>query len=481
MLLRFVAWDERGFSRQSVRRASLDAAGLAVVEDLRQARLVTDVDEGEACDLVHEALLRHWPRLRELTERHRDVLRRLTDLERRAAAWLANDRSADDLLHGQRLAQARELVAVHGTSPALAELVAASRARAETAAGSAPTTSRNGHSRAYALRGERRLALGLVAAAAREFRATEKVALTLWGIGHDPVVDSLGLGHAGEVLAFGWDPGSGQLRTIGAEGDLCTWTARGDLVAQESLGLGELRGAGIGGDVYWVDTREKLAVRRFDAPEFWSATAAAGPFGDRALGLSPDGWRAAAQLAHTGVDIIDFTPVPQGRLAEVRHSYEAPPVKALAWSPDGSRLALFAWNELNVVRLPDGDPAWRLVRGDDELPAPPRGSPGPWTAVERPRCPAGPCGSGPPRTARSWTSGTPERKSVVSSGRPTESWWPRRCPTPAGERARRSRCGGSPTTRCCAGCASLGRRGDRLARRQRLLRLAVAVQRRVDR
>lgn len=368
VLLRFVAWDERGFSRQSVRRASLDAAGRAVVEDLRQARLVTDVDEGEAFDLVHEALLRHWPRLRELTERHRDVLRRLTDLERRAAAWLANDRSADDLLHGQRLAQARELVEAHGTSPALAELVAVSRARAAAVAGERADDLAERAQQAYALRGERRLALGLVAAAVREFRATEKVGLTLWGIGHDPVVDSLGLGHAGEVLAFGWDPGSGQLRTIGAEGDLCTWTARGDLVGQESLGLGELRGAGIDGDVYWVDTRETLAVRRFDAPEFWSATAAAGPFGDRALGLSPDGWRAAAQLANTGVAIIDFTPVPQGRLAEVRHSYEAPPVKALAWSPDGSRLALFAWNELNVVRLPDGDPAWRLVRGDDELP-----------------------------------------------------------------------------------------------------------------
>ncbi|MFF4037044.1 AAA family ATPase [Streptomyces sp. NPDC001816] len=368
VLLRFVAWDERGFARQSVRRPSLDAAGLAVVEDLRQARLVTDVDEGEAFDLVHEALLRHWPRLHELTERHRDVLRRSTDLERRAAAWLANDRSADDLLHGQRLAQARELAGSHGVSAALAELVAASRAREEATAEERADDLAERAQQAYALRGERQLALALTAAAVREYTATEKVALTLWGIGHGPVVDSLGLGHAGTVLALGWDPGSGQLRTIGAEGDLCTWTARGDLVGQESLGPGELRGAGIGGDAYWVDTREMLAVRRFDAPEFWSATGAAGPFGDRALGLSPDGWRAAAQLANRGVDIIDFTPVPQGRLEQVRHSYEAPPTKALAWSPDCSLLALFSWNELQVVRLPDGDPAWRIVRGDDELP-----------------------------------------------------------------------------------------------------------------
>ncbi|MFF7124415.1 AAA family ATPase [Streptomyces sp. NPDC008240] len=368
VLLRFVAWDERGFSRQSVRRPFLDAAGLAVVEDLRQARLVTDVDEGEAYDLVHEALLRHWPRLRELTERHRDVLRRSTELERRAAAWLANDRSADDLLHGQRLAQARELAGSHGVSAALAELVAASRARQEATAEERADDLAERAQQSYAFRGERQLALALTAAAVREFAATEKAVLTLWGIGRGPVVDNLGLGHAGKVLALGWDPASGRLRTMGAEGDLCTWTARGDLVGQESLGSGELRGAGIGADAYWVDTPETLAVRRFDAPGFWSATGAAGPFGDRVFGLSPDGWRAAAQLTGTGVDIIDFTPVPQGRLAQVRHSCEAPPVKALAWSPDGSLLALFSWHELHVVRLPDGQTTWRIAREDGELP-----------------------------------------------------------------------------------------------------------------
>ncbi|MGW3209698.1 nSTAND1 domain-containing NTPase [Streptomyces sp. NPDC001135] len=371
VLLRFVAWDERGFLRQSVPRAALDASALAVVEDLRAARLVTDLDDGTAFDLVHEALLRYWPRLRELARRHQDRLRRITDLERRAAAWVANERSADDLLHGHRLAQARELLADGGASTALAELVAVSARRETQDARARADDLAERAQHAYALQGDRSLALALAAAAVREGTVTEKAVLTLWGVALDPVVETFGPGHLGQVIALGWDPDTGRLRTIGTEGDLCTWTAHGEPAGQRPLGLGALRRAGFsgGGGAYWVDTEDGvLAVRRFDDPDFSVTTQAADVFGDRALDLSFDGWRAVAQLVDHAVRIVDLSPAARGRPPEERRSFDAPRATALSWSPDGSLLALLTWRELQVLTAADGVPVWRLPRGEDELP-----------------------------------------------------------------------------------------------------------------
>ncbi|MER5219211.1 eIF2A-related protein [Streptomyces flaveus] len=366
VLLRFVSWDERGVSRQGVRTSSLDARGRAIAEELRAARLATDVDEGAALDLVHEAVLKHWPRLRVLIDRHQVLLRRITELERRAAAWEANDRSSDDLLHGQRLAQARELADSHATSVALADLVAASeiretndiRARADDIAERAQ--------QAYALEQDDGLALALAVAAVREFTATEKSALTLWGIGKGPAIESIGLGHAEKTIAMGWDPTTGNIRTVGAEGDLCTWTGSGDLVGQEPLGDGALTRAGFSGgaDTYWLEGPGGLVVLRFSDPDFSPHTRAASVFGDRTVGLSSDGRRAAVQLDNSGVDIVDFAPVTEGQRPDV-HSFEAPPVQALKWSPDSVLLAMLAWRELRVVRVSDGEQLWSLACGED--------------------------------------------------------------------------------------------------------------------
>ncbi|NGO13846.1 AAA family ATPase [Streptomyces sp. HC44] len=362
VLLKFVSWDERGISRQTVRAASLDARGLAIAEELRAARLVTDVDEGAALDLVHEAVLKHWPRLRALIDSHQVLLRRITELERRAAAWEANDRSADDLLHGQRLVQARELAASHAMSVALSDLVAASeiretdhiRARADDIAERAQ--------QAYALQEDDGLALALAVAAVREFTATEKSALTLWGIGQGPTTETIGVGHAEKVIAMGWDPTTGNLRTIGAEGDLCNWTGSGDLIGQEPLGDGALTRAGFSGgaDAYWLEGPGGLGVLRFSDPDFSPHTRAASVFGDRTVGLSFDGRRAAAQLDNSGVDIVDFAPVTEGQRPDV-HSFEAPPVQALKWSPDSALLAMLARREVHVVRVSDGERLWSLA------------------------------------------------------------------------------------------------------------------------
>ncbi|MGW2747204.1 hypothetical protein [Streptomyces sp. NPDC001450] len=174
--------------------------------------------------------------------------------------------------------------------------------------------------------------------------------------------------------------------------------------------------------------------------------------------------------------------MPQGRLAEVRHSCEAPPIKASAWSPDCSLLALFSWNELHVARLPDGDPAWRVVRADDEL----RGTTQ-WFAWA------------PDGRRAAEASGRTLRIRAAEDGTVLDEWdtgveaggvfW-----SPDGElvavtvsdagrgseRGDHRVAGRRPHDAAPPACP-LGCRGDRLARRQHLLRLAVAVQRRVDR
>jgi tetratricopeptide (TPR) repeat protein len=87
----------------------------ALVEALIHARLlVADrADNGEAvAGFVHEALLRHWARLRDWIEADRDFLRIRTRITDAAARWRQEGQSADFLLpEGKPLAEARDLLA----------------------------------------------------------------------------------------------------------------------------------------------------------------------------------------------------------------------------------------------------------------------------------------------------------------------------------------------------------------------------------
>jgi len=97
-----------------VREASIaDPEQRALAQMLVDARLAVadDTGQGRTFRLAHEALLSHWPRLRELIVEHRDFLIVRRRLQAEAAAWAHDGRDADLLLPaGRRLAEAEDVL-----------------------------------------------------------------------------------------------------------------------------------------------------------------------------------------------------------------------------------------------------------------------------------------------------------------------------------------------------------------------------------
>ncbi|HTZ36612.1 MAG TPA: tetratricopeptide repeat protein, partial [Stellaceae bacterium] len=105
-----------------------------VVDLLVAARLVvsTGTPAGPVLRLAHEALIRHWPRLRDLIAADREFFRTRTRLQQDRDRWEAEGRPVDLLLpHGKRLAEGAELLATRGDDldPGTAGFIAASVTR----------------------------------------------------------------------------------------------------------------------------------------------------------------------------------------------------------------------------------------------------------------------------------------------------------------------------------------------------------------
>jgi WD40 repeat protein/energy-coupling factor transporter ATP-binding protein EcfA2 len=102
-------------TKRRVRRNELDhsPATAEVLERLAGARLIT-VDE-DGIEITHEALIRHWPRLRGWLDDDRVGLRVHRQLTEAMHAWEAHDRDSGSLLRGVRLTQAESLDATHLT------------------------------------------------------------------------------------------------------------------------------------------------------------------------------------------------------------------------------------------------------------------------------------------------------------------------------------------------------------------------------
>ncbi|MGH3878989.1 MAG: hypothetical protein ACRDSK_18320 [Actinophytocola sp.] len=96
-------------TKRRVRRDELDdsPATAEVLERLAGARLITVGDAG--IDITHEALIRHWPRLRRWLDDDRDGLRVHRQLTEATHLWEAHDRDRGSLLRGVRLTQAENL------------------------------------------------------------------------------------------------------------------------------------------------------------------------------------------------------------------------------------------------------------------------------------------------------------------------------------------------------------------------------------
>jgi WD40 repeat protein/energy-coupling factor transporter ATP-binding protein EcfA2 len=98
-------------TKRRVRRDELDEspATAEVLERLAGARLIT-VD-GDGIEITHEALIRHWPRLRGWLDDDRDGLRVHRQLTEATQLWEAHDREQGSLLRGARLTQAENMAA----------------------------------------------------------------------------------------------------------------------------------------------------------------------------------------------------------------------------------------------------------------------------------------------------------------------------------------------------------------------------------
>jgi hypothetical protein len=57
-------------------------------------------------DVAHEALIRHWPLLRQWVDENRDALTKKRTFEENAQEWLEKDKSEDYLLRGAKLSEA---------------------------------------------------------------------------------------------------------------------------------------------------------------------------------------------------------------------------------------------------------------------------------------------------------------------------------------------------------------------------------------
>ncbi|MBR8837687.1 MAG: hypothetical protein DSM106950_27690 [Stigonema ocellatum SAG 48.90 = DSM 106950] len=89
----------------------------------------------ETVEIVHEALIREWKRLREWIENNRQKLIQQRKIESEAQAWVDNNRVKDYLLFGTKLAQAEDFWETAGEQISLSslaqELIAASKTEKE--------------------------------------------------------------------------------------------------------------------------------------------------------------------------------------------------------------------------------------------------------------------------------------------------------------------------------------------------------------
>ncbi|MEU8414351.1 helix-turn-helix domain-containing protein [Amycolatopsis japonica] len=100
--------------RASLRELGDDAVTADVIDRLARARLLT-VDK-DSVELAHEALIRHWPRLRDWLTEDRDGLRVHRQLTTATDTWEALGKDESTLYRGMRLALALEWAERYETS-----------------------------------------------------------------------------------------------------------------------------------------------------------------------------------------------------------------------------------------------------------------------------------------------------------------------------------------------------------------------------
>jgi WD40 repeat protein/DNA-binding SARP family transcriptional activator len=317
IVLRLAGEDASGRAvRRRVALADLDADRDAdvrrVLDVLADNRLVT-LSEG-AAEVAHEALLREWPRLRVWLDEDAEGRRLHQHLAVAAHEWEDRGHDAGDLLRGPRLVASLEWSAEHASE--LNELerayVAASRAESE----------REGHRVRRANRRLRALVAGVAA-----LLALAVIAGTLF-------LDQRGRARSEATTA--------QAERLGALGLVDHDLDRSLLLARQGVAIEDT-----------LRTRSNLLAALLRSPAAIGITR----FPQRRLlrlALRPDG-RALVVGDNKG-NVLFLDPVSRRQL---RPAYRAAtfPILGLAFSPDGSRLAIGAQG---TVQLLDGH-TWRRI------------------------------------------------------------------------------------------------------------------------
>jgi WD40 repeat protein len=117
IFLRLIAFgDGTEDTRRRVRRTELDdnPNTVVVLEKLAHARLITL--GRDSVELVHEALIRHWPRLRDWLTDGRDGHRIHRELTEATDSWESHHRDPEALYRGARLARAETWAAGAGST-----------------------------------------------------------------------------------------------------------------------------------------------------------------------------------------------------------------------------------------------------------------------------------------------------------------------------------------------------------------------------
>src|SRR5207245_8349888 len=96
-------------TKRRIGRHELGSGTSAMLDRLAAARLVS-LDQ-DTVELTHEALIRHWPRLRGWLTEDRDGHRVHQELTEATNAWESLGRDPGALYRGARLARAREWAA----------------------------------------------------------------------------------------------------------------------------------------------------------------------------------------------------------------------------------------------------------------------------------------------------------------------------------------------------------------------------------
>ena len=274
--------------RRRVELAELegDADVLSVLAD---DRLVT-VDDGEV-EVAHEALLREWPRMRDWLEEDAEGRRLRNQLRNAAREWEAGGHDAGDLYRGGRLAATLDWAAGHEADINSTEraFLAASRTASE--------------------RSQRRLRAILAGIAALLMLAV--------------IAGVIALEQRGNARA---EATAAEAERLGARALLEDQLDRALLLAGQGVALDDTvrtRGNLLGA---LLRSPAAIGIIRVDHATILSAA------------VSPDGGTLA--VGNIAGEVLFFDTGTRRRVANLEPAPNEPAIQALAYSPDGSRLAV---------------------------------------------------------------------------------------------------------------------------------------------